>query len=101
MDSNMLTILEPALTWLAVAVALAVKKGVPDWIVTTFIVPAASGLATYIGTLTFPEAPWYVPFALGLVSTFLREFLKNLGRAIADYFTGKPVARQGDAEGRV
>ena len=95
MEAILLTVLVPAVTWIAVKVATLVKSGLPDVVVTTFIVPIASGLVTWVGSLVIPDAPWYVLLLIGLASTFLQEFLKNLGRAIGDLVAGQKLSRMG------
>ena len=78
MEAIILSVLTPVAVFLATKLALWVKPNVPAVIVTTFIVPLLTGLATWISSMVNPNLAWYYAAGISLASTFIYEFLKNL-----------------------
>lgn len=81
MGSLLTTLITPVVTMAAAWIVTLVKKDLPPWIVTTFLVPVISAVQTAIPGWQSPDLPWYISFALGMLGTFLFEFLKNIKNA--------------------
>ncbi|MFA6152995.1 MAG: hypothetical protein WC716_16855 [Chitinophagaceae bacterium] len=82
MESIILSILVPVFTFLATKTAMAVKA-LPPWVVTSFIIPFAAGLGTWLSTLVNPDLAWYYAAGLSLAASYIHEFLNNIKKAIS------------------
>jgi hypothetical protein len=95
MTQILLSVLTPAVVWLAVWIVRAVKPVLPVAVITTLIVPALSALAAWVGTVIVPGAPWEVTLLIGLASTFIHEFLNNLKNTVMALGTQSEVPKTG------
>jgi len=75
--------LTPFVVW---AVTAAIKKwilpNVSGFVITSFIVPALSAVATWIASQVVPELSWLQNFLLGFGGVFVHEFIKQLQQAV-------------------
>jgi hypothetical protein len=73
------------------------KKNLPDWVITTFIVPAAGGLVTFIQYVaSSPGISWPVMLLASLNGVFLYELIKNAKNALIAKVSGEPVPKISD-----
>jgi len=76
------SLLTPAVVWLVTYLVPIVKKDVPSWVITTFIVPVLSTLTTVVMQALGHAPNFALNLLLGLAATFLHEFLKNIESAL-------------------
>ncbi len=79
--SQLVLLLMPALSWVAVEVAKAIKKaatstGIAGGWLLALVVPGLSALLAYVATLINPDLSWLAAFGLGLGSTLLDQIIK-------------------------
>ena len=79
--------LTPFIVW---AVTAILKKwilpNVSGFVVTTFVVPLLSGLATWVASQILPELSWLQNFLFGFAGVFIHEFIKQLQQKINSIF---------------
>ncbi len=96
MSQLIVTVLTPAIVWIASQLLVLAKKSIPDALMTSLIVPTLSAVAAWVSSIVVPDgAPFAVNVLLGLLSVFLHEFVKNNVRAALALIKGESVPRMG------
>jgi len=76
--NTLITVLTPVIVYLVTKAVTAIGPSLSSLTITTVVVPVLSVLVTFIAPLVGGTNPWYVTLILGLVSTFVHEFISNL-----------------------